>query len=155
MTEEIVVERKKPGPKPGSSRRSTPTMVEVSSEWMESRRGILLSAFLAMKPVEVKKRYSEYLDTAQALQELSDLRRIAEQAALEINNRLTPEEGHCYICEKAVPVGMKFTQFALIKDHKTGTSQQKILCSIPCVQEYNRRTKGRSALIDSGEVATA
>jgi predicted nucleic acid-binding Zn ribbon protein len=115
--------------------------------------GLSLADFLALRPPEIKLRYSVELDKAHALQELSDLRRIAEQAAQEINNRLKPEEDKCVVCGKEIPPGTKFVGFVLIRDHATGTAEQKVVCSIPCQIEYNRQNRGRAALVDSGEVA--
>jgi hypothetical protein len=160
MIEEEPKAKKKPGPKPKlhtlkvSNGRAL-EHVYPGSVIASEPVGISLSSFLSLKPIEIKHRYSLDLQTGQALQELSDLRRICEQAAMEINNRLKPEEEECFICHSKVPIGTKFTQFVNIKDHKTGTSQNKILCSIPCVQEYNRRYRGRAALVDSGEIAAA
>lgn len=131
----LMPPRRKPGPAP---------KVKVPSP---SSNGMALSYFLHAPDTVLRDRYAHTLDKNEALKELARLRKICEIAAMEINQRLVPDESKCYICSRELPAGFKVCMMVNVRDDQTGTISTHPLCGIDCVKQWNRKKMGLAELV--------
>ena len=108
---------------------------------------ISLHVFLNALDKDYRDRYRNTLSKDEALIELARLRSIAQIASEEINQRQIPDEDECMICATKIAHGRKVTQMVNVRNPETGTIETKVLCSIECVRQYNRKKMGLAELV--------
>jgi hypothetical protein len=107
---------------------------------------VSLAAFLEWPDPQIRARY-ETLDLHKALDEHRHIRRIHDLAGKVLQERLRPEEDKCMICSAPIPEGRHGVQIKSWRDHSTGLLHSGVICSVTCVQEYNRQKLGLAELI--------
>jgi len=105
-----------------------------------------LDAFLHWPDQAIRQRY-DTLELARAIDEHTQIRRVHDLAGKVLQERIKPEEDRCIICGAAIPEGRHGIQIKSWRDLATGLYHSGVICSIPCVQEYNRQQHGLAELI--------
>jgi|SRR6516162_155081 hypothetical protein len=134
-------------PANGKPKKKWPPKPALKPAFQPLPAGVLsLDAFLHWSDQAIRQRY-DTLELARAIDEHSQIRRIHDLAGKVLQERVKPEEDKCIICGAVIPEGRHGVQIKSWRDAASGLYHSGVICSIPCVQEHNKRQHGLAELI--------